>query len=280
LGSIWGGPIDPNEKDWPAAASKLLSGGGSFGVQNLSIAGSPAVGEILSAIGQGNALQGELVGTQIRIANGRCEYENMTFRGSRKDAAALKRDQDQLANDQAQLETDKPQLQPREYARRLEELKQREEDLPFRYSLKFTGWVGFDKKMQLRVLMPMTPGMIKAHPHLQKYIGSSFWVDLQGTVNSPRLDLGKMIADLAKRAAEGVLAEKAQDLLTGLLKNKKREQQAEEAFNQAQQAEAVKDSAGALALYRRLIKDYSETDFVSKKKKAVIEERIRALQGK
>jgi hypothetical protein len=277
---IWGGPIDPDEKDWPAAASKLLSGGGSFGVQNLNIAGSPAVGEILSAIGQGNTLQGELVGTQIRIANGRCEYENMTFRGSRKDAAALKRDQDQLANDRAQLETDKPQLQQREYAKRSEELKQREEDLPFRYSLKFTGWVGFDKRMQLRVLMPMTPGMIKAHPHLQKYIGSSFWVDLQGTVNSPRLDLGKMLTDLAKRAAEGVLAEKAGDLLTGLLKNKKREQQAEEAFNQAQQAEAVKDNAGALALYRRLMKDYGETDFVSKKKKAVIEERLRVLQGK
>jgi len=134
--------------------------------------------------------------------------------------------------------------------------------------------------MQLKVLMPMTSGMIKAHPGLQKYIGSSFWVDLTWTVNSPRLDLGKMLSEAAKRAAEGVLAGKAQDLLGGLLKNKKREQQAEEAFNQAQQAEAVKDNAGALALYRRLLKDYDETDFVSKKKKAVIEERVRVLQEK
>jgi hypothetical protein len=275
----WTGAIDPDEKNWGLAASKSLSGLGTFGAQNLNIAGSPVVGEILSAIGQGNALQGELVASQIRIRGGRCEYDNMTFRGSRKDAAALKRDQDQLSSDRAQLETEKPQLQQREYARRLEDLKQREEDLPFRYSLKFTGWVGFDRKMQLHVLMPMTPGMIKAHPHLQKYLGTSFWVDLGGSVNSPRLDLSKMLSDVAKRAAEGVLVEKATDLLSGLRKNKRREQQAEEAFNQAQQAEAQKDSAGALALYRRLLKDYSETDFVSRKKKDVIEERVRALQG-
>jgi hypothetical protein len=275
----WLGPIDPDEKDWTAAAARSLNGEGTLGVRNLNVAGSPAVGEILSAIGQGNALQGELVGTEIRILNGRCEYENMTFRGSRKDAAGLKRDQEQLAADRRQLEEDKAQLQPREYAKRLEEMKLREEDLPFRYSLRFTGWVGFDKKMQLRVLMPMTSGMIKAHPHLQKYIGTNFWVDLTGTTEHPRLDLSKMLSEAAKRAAEGALAEKAQDLLTGLLKNKKREQQAEEAFGQAQKNEADGHAPEALALYRRLIKDYSETEFVSKKK-AVIEERIRVLQGK
>src|SRR6185503_8577227 len=185
----WTGPIDPDEKDWVAAASRSLSGGGTFGVRSLHVAGSPAVGEIMAAIGQGNALQGELIGTQIRIGAGRCEYENMTFRGSRKDEAALQRDLQQLAADRQQLETEKAQLQPREYARRLEDLKQREDDLPFRYSFKFTGWVGFDKRLQLRVLMPMTPGMIKSHPNLQKYIGTSFWVDLTGTTEHPRLDL-------------------------------------------------------------------------------------------
>jgi hypothetical protein len=276
----WTGPIDPGEKDWLVAASRSLSGAGTFGVRNLNIAGSPTLGQILSAIGVGNALQGELVASQVRIEGGRCTYENMAIRGSRKDAAALERDRAELEAGRQQLETERPQLQPREYRRRLEELRAREDELPFRYTLRFRGWVGFDKKMELEVLMPMTPGMIKAHPHLQKYLGTSFWVDLTGTTESPRLDLAKMLSEAAKRAAEGVLAEKATDLLSGLLKNRRREQQAEEAFNQAQQAEAQKDKAGALALYQRLWKDYRETDFVSKKKKAVIEERIRALEGK
>jgi hypothetical protein len=276
----WSGPIDPDEKDWAAAAARSLSGGGTFGARSLNIAGSPVVGEILAVIGQGSAMQGELVASQIQIACGRCRYENMVFRGSRKDAAVLKRDQDQLAADRQELEADKPQLQPREYNNRLAELKQREEDLPFRYTLRFKGWVGFDRRMELQVLMPMTPGMIKAHPNLQKYIGTNFWVDLTGTTEHPRLDMAKMLSEAAKRAAEGVLAEKAGDLLSGLLKNRKREQQAEEAFNSAQKAEAAQNPAGALDLYKRLMKDYSETEFVSKKKRAAIEERIRALQGK
>src|SRR6185436_5054848 len=117
---------------------------------------------------QGNVLQGELVATQVKIEDGKCTYQNMTLRGSRKDAAALKRDQEQLEADRKDLEEDKPTLRPKEYADRMEELKQREEDLPFRYTLKFSGWVKIDKTMQLRVLMPMTPTMIKSHPNLQK----------------------------------------------------------------------------------------------------------------
>jgi hypothetical protein len=159
------------------------------------------------------------------------------------------------------------------------ELNQREEDLPFRYTFKFSGWVGFDKRMQLRVLMPMTPGMIKAHPNLQKYIGTSFWVDLTGTTESPRLDMAKMLSEAAKRAAEGILAEKAGDLLSGLLKNKKRESQAETLWNDAQRAEGDKNIAGATKIYNMLLNDYRATEYVTKKK-AAIEERLRAIQGK
>src|SRR5581483_2173125 len=141
-------------------------------------------------------------------------------------------------------------------------------------------WVGFNKQMQLRVLMPMTPGMIKSHPNLQKYIGTNFWVDLTGRTDSPRLDLEKMLVEAAKRAAEGILAEKAEDLISGLFKNKKRESQAETMFNEAQKLEGDKDPAAALEGYRKLQADYKDTEFVSKKKKSAIEERIRALQGK
>lgn len=276
----WTGVIDPDEKDWIAAASKSLSGGGTFGVKGLNIAGSPTVGQIMQAIGQGNAMQGEIIATQIRIANGRCEYENMTLRGSRKDPAVLQRDQQELAADRQQLEADKAQLKPREYNDRLAGLKQREEDLPFRYSFRFSGWVGFDKKMQLRVLMPMTPNMIKSHPNLQKYIGTSFWVDLTGTTESPRLDMEKMLAEAAKRAAEGILAEKAEDLLGRLFKDKKRESEAEKLFNEAQKLETDKNPEAALERYQKLQADYKDTEFVSKKKKAAIDERVRALQGK
>jgi hypothetical protein len=104
------------------------------------------------------------------------------------------------------------------------EMKQREEELPFRYTLRFTGWVGFDRKMQLRVLMPMSAGMAKAHPNLSRYIGSSFWVDLTGTASNPRLDLNKMISELLKRAAEGVLMDKLDDALKRLLDKKKKDE--------------------------------------------------------
>src|SRR6185436_2325821 len=102
------------------------------------------------------------------------------------------------------------------------------------------------------VLMPMTPGMIKAHPNLQKYIGTSFWVDLTGRTDSPKLDLEKMLVEAAKRAAEGILAEKAEDLLSGLFKNKKRESEAEKMFNEAQKFEADKNPQAAVERYKKL----------------------------
>lgn len=273
----WAGPIDPDTKDWVAAASTSLSGTGLFGVQNLNIAGSPTVGQIMSALGLGNTMQGELTATQIRIGGGRCEYENMTMRGSRKAADALQRDQAALAKEKQDLEAEKPQLSPKEYQNRVGELKLKEEDLPYRYVLRFSGYVRFDKKMELRVLMPMSEGMAKAHPNLQKYIGSSFWVDLKGTTEKPTLDTKKMFTELIERAAAGIVKEKAEDLLKGLL-NRGREKDADKLLGQAQQAEAAKNGPQALQLYQKLMKDYGDTDFV-KKRKAAIQERIAALGG-
>jgi hypothetical protein len=274
----WSGAIDPDEKDWVGAASKSLSGVGLFGVQNLNIAGSPTVGELLSALGQGNVLQGELVATQVRIGNGQCSYENMTLRGSRKAPETLQRDQQTLAQEKQELEAEKPQLTAKEYKNRQEELRLKEDDLPFRYVLRFTGVVKFDKRMELRVLMPMTEGMLKAHPNLKKYIGSSFWVDLKGTTEHPSLDLKKMLVELAERAAAGVVREKLDDALKGFF-NRQKEKDADKLFKDAQKSETEKKDAQALQSYQRLLKDYGDTDFV-KKRGAAIQERIQALGGK
>ncbi len=169
----WAGPIDPAEKDWAAAATKFLSGTGRLAVQDLAITGSPAVAEIMTALGEGNQLRGELLGTDVRIADGVCQYQNMTLK---------------LA----------------------------------RYELRFTGWVSFDKRMELVVEMPMTEGLVRRYPNLQKYLGKTFFVPLQGTVAKPRLDMEKVIAELVKRSAEGLLQDKAKDLLEDLLKKKKK----------------------------------------------------------
>ncbi len=92
-----------------------------------------------------------------------------------------------------------------------------------RYELRFSGWVGFDRKMKLMVEMPMTEHVIKKYPNLQKYIGKTFFVPLEGTVDSPRLDFDGAIAELLKRAMEGVIQDKAKDLLDDLLKRKKKD---------------------------------------------------------
>jgi hypothetical protein len=273
----WAGVIDPDEKDWVAAASKSLSGTGLFGAQNLNIAGSPAVGEIMSALGLGNVLQGELVATQVRIGNGRCEYENMTLRGTRKSPEVLKRDQDSLAKEREELEEQKAQMSPKELQSRQAELKLKEEDLPFRYVLRFSGFIQFDKRLQLRVLMPMSDAMAKAHPNLQKYIGTSFWVDLKGTTDKPSLDTKKMLSELAQRAVEGVVKEKVEDALKGLL-NRGKEKDAGKLFDDAQKADAAKNPQ-TLSMYQKLLKDYGDTDFV-KKRKAAIQDRVQALGGK
>src|SRR5882672_2582106 len=274
----WAGPIDPDEKDWVAAASRSLSGTGTFGVQSLSVAGSPTVGQLMTALGQGNAMQGEIVATQIRIANGRCEYENMTMRGSRKPPETLQRDQADLAKEKQELEAERPKLDAKEYQKRVDELRLKEEDLPFRYVLRFTGYVRFDKKMELRVLMPMTDGMAKAHPNLQKYIGTSFWADLKGTTESPSLDTRKMITEAITRAAEGIVKDKLDDVLAGFTKRLK-EKDADKLFSDAQKADNAKKNPQALQSYQRLLSDYADTDFV-KKRRAAIEDRIKALGGK
>jgi hypothetical protein len=79
----WAGEIDPVTTDWVKAAAPALRGTGTLAVKDLVITGSPVVGQIMQALGEGNILQGELVGTDIRIEGGRCHYTNMTLRLAR-----------------------------------------------------------------------------------------------------------------------------------------------------------------------------------------------------
>ena len=160
----WTGPIDPATKDWEKAAAPALRGSGTLAVKDLVITGSPAVGQIMQALGEGNDLRGELLGTNIRIENGRCEYKDMTLR---------------LA----------------------------------RYELRFTGWVGFVKSMELLVEMPLTPAMRKRYPNLEKYTGQTLFVPLRGTAASPRLDFEKVIEELIKRALPNLLEDALKKIL-------------------------------------------------------------------
>lgn len=166
----WNGVFDPATKDWEKAAKEPLTGSGTLAVRDLVITGSPAVGQIMQLMGEGNDLRGELVGTAIQIRNGRCEYQNMTLR---------------LA----------------------------------RYELRFSGWVGFDKKMELEVEMPMTPAMRKRYPNLERYTSPVIKVPLRGTAASPRLDIEKVVENFIKDAVPGLL----EDALKKLLDKKKKD---------------------------------------------------------
>jgi hypothetical protein len=168
---VWTGPIDPATKDWEKAAKGPLQGSGTLAVKDLVITGSPAVGLIMQAMGEGNELRGELLGTAIQVRDGACHYQNMTLR---------------LA----------------------------------RYELRFTGWVAFDKRMELQVEMPLTPGMRKRYPNLEKYTGQSIKVPLTGTAASPRLDFEKVIQNLIKDAAPALLEDALKKLLERQQKKK------------------------------------------------------------
>lgn len=167
----WTGPIDLATKDWEKAAKEPLRGSGTLAVRDLVITGSPAVGLIMQAMGEGNELRGELLGTAIQVRDGACHYQNMTLR---------------LA----------------------------------RYELRFTGWVAFDKRMELQVEMPLTPGMRKRYPNLEKYTGQSIKVPLTGTAASPRLDFEKVIQNLIKDAAPALLEDALKKLLERQQKKK------------------------------------------------------------
>src|SRR6185436_10178593 len=207
-------------------------------------------------------------------------YENMTLRGTRKSPEALKKDLEKLEAERKQLEEERPKMKPGDVQKRLDELKVKDENMQYRYVLRFSGYVKFNKEMQLRVLMPMSDSMAAAHPSLTKYIGTSFWVDLTGTVDHPTLDTKKMIAEAIRRAAEGVLVDKATDLIGGLFNKKKdKEGEAEKLYADAQKAEAAKKNAEAVQLYKKLLASYPETEFVTKNKKA-IEDRIQKLPVK
>ncbi len=179
---FWTGPIDPDEKDWVQASKRSLTGRGVFAVKNLNVVGSPAVKDLMAAIGEANAIQGELLGTEIRVANGRCEYERMVLRLSRY------------------------QLVFSGWI----DFGERDSRGDVR------------KKMEMMVEMPMTDHVRKKYPQLARYTGNSFFVPLKGTVDSPRLDFEAAIQELIKRALPALIEDKAKDLLERLLDKTKK----------------------------------------------------------
>jgi hypothetical protein len=183
----WTGPIEPgpkgwDDKDWVAESKLKLTGQGFFAVKNLNVVGSPTVKDIMAALGEANAIQGELLGTQIQVANGRCEYQKMVLRMSRY------------------------QLVFSGWV----DFGERDRQGNVR------------KKMEMMVEMPMTEHLRKKYPQLARYTGNSFFVPLKGTVDSPRLDFEAAIQELIKRAIPNLIEDKAKDLLDRLLDKKKK----------------------------------------------------------
>jgi hypothetical protein len=63
-----------------------------------------------------------------------------------------------------------------------------------------------------------------------------------------------------------------------VVKAQKREADADKIYKDAEKAEAAKNKAQAIALYEKLLTEFADTEFVSKGKKAVIEERLAVLK--
>jgi hypothetical protein len=163
----WGVPAERGVR----AALDALSGRAVFAARELWVTGSPAVVELLGALGEEGAVRGELLATDVRVGSGRCSYEAMTLR---------------LA----------------------------------RYALRFTGWVGFDGRMELLVEMPLTERFLQRYPRLGRLSGKTFFVTLEGTVARPRLDLDRAIQELLRRALEGAAQEKLEDAIRRLLERR------------------------------------------------------------
>ena len=181
----WTGKIDPDwaKEDWEKAAVGSLKGSGVFAMKNMKIVGSPTITEIMTLLGEGNSIQGELVASQIDVGNrmpGWCRYDQMVLRLSRY-------------------------------------------EIKFRGGVAFAATKHENERaMDLEVEIPMTEHLIKSRPGLAKYLGKRFWIPLKGTVEHPVLDYKKLFLDLAKNAAEAVIQEKAEDLLKKLLDSKKK----------------------------------------------------------
>jgi hypothetical protein len=181
----WTGKLDPDwtKAQWETAAVGSLKGSGVFAMKNLKIVGSPTITEIMTLLGEGNSIQGELVASQIDVGNrvpGWCRYDQMILRLSRY-------------------------------------------EIKFRGGVAFAATKHENERaMDLEVEIPMTESMVKSQPGLAKYLGQRFWIPLKGTVEHPVLDYKKLFLDLAKNAAEALIKDKAEDVLKKLLDSKKK----------------------------------------------------------
>ena len=72
----------PAERGVPAAL-EALKGKAVFAARDLAVTGSPAVVELLGALGEEGTVRGELLATDVRVGTGRCAYDGMTLRLAR-----------------------------------------------------------------------------------------------------------------------------------------------------------------------------------------------------
>jgi len=88
-----------------------------------------------------------------------------------------------------------------------------------RFPVRFSGWVGFDRQMDLAVEIPIGDRLARKVPALGRILGRSFKVPLRGRVDRPRLDLEGAASQVLKdnKGAES-LRDEATELLEDFLR--------------------------------------------------------------
>ena len=93
--------------------------------------------------------------------------------------------------------------------------------------LSFSGRVGLDGKLDMKVGLPIMPAMLGNRPELIKYLGDQrIYLPITGTVDNPKLDilnLPKILEPLISEALRRLAAEKIGQLFEDLLKGGKTE---------------------------------------------------------
>ena len=88
--------------------------------------------------------------------------------------------------------------------------------------LSFSGQVGLDGKLNMKVGIPIMPAMLSNQPELIKYLGDQrIYLPITGTVDNPRLDIAalpKILESLISEAWKRLAVDQAGQLFQDLLK--------------------------------------------------------------
>lgn len=85
-------------------------------------------------------------------------------------------------------------------------------------TLDFGGTVDFEGNLHLTMELPLPEGLAKKNPALGTLVGERIAVPLGGTLSAPKLEMGRLLEDLVKRAAQKRLQEQTEGLIPAKVK--------------------------------------------------------------